>query len=152
MQTRRRFLQTLAATPAVAAVPALWAMDIPEVPELTKFDAAEYNCGLLWVETDFSVYVHKSVYTWQEWDIFKQKLVTKEFVQLDFALPGQNDFIVHDPKYAIPFTARNGRGFLNITYNDGYEKSAFMRHRRWVLNDMNKLNENNGYHRRLVIA
>ena len=152
MQTRRRFLQTLAAAPTVAAVPMLWAMDIPEPPEVSPFDAAEYNCGLIWVEADTSVWIHRSVYSWQEWDMFKKKLVRKEFVQLDLCLPGQCEYIVPDPKFCIPYTARNGRGALHITYSHGRKKSPITYSADWTFNDLNNVGENKSYHRRLVVA
>lgn len=148
--TRRRFLQTLAAAPTVAAVPMLWAMEVPEAPE--PFDGAEYNCGLLWVEADFSVYIHTSIYSWQEWDVLEKKLVRKQFMIKDFTLPGQCEFICPDPKYAIPFIARNGRGALVVYFNHGHKRNNSIEKRTWALNDMQKVDDNKAYHRRVIVA
>lgn len=150
---RRYFLQTLAAAPAVIAVPPLLAMTPPEPEdEVLHFDPAKYDCGLLWVETEHTVYIHRSVYSWKQWNYPEQKFERKEFVQLGFTLPGQRDRIVPDPKYAIPFTAREGVGYLSITYSHGHKKSPVTYSLNWTFNDLNWKDENNAYHRRVVVG
>lgn len=156
MQTRRKFLHTLAAAPAVIAVPPLLAMGPPDpdpIPEVEPWDSAEYSCGILWIEADFSCYIHSAVYRWQQWDIVRKRLETKRFEIINTSLAGQCELIVQDPKIAIPFTARNGRGTLDVLYNDGIKAqlSPFHKTGHWEFNDMNNTHDN-AYWRRIVVA